>query len=470
MSDNVKAASLKRRWFGNSAVNLAGGVATAGVNVLLPTIVVKHLNAESFSIWNLALQMVVYVNLLSMGLQTATARAVAHAADGSKEGVAQLPVIVRAARSISHGASGVAIVFVTLLVAAYPLLFPDIPRAQIGDFRITLALFGVAAVVQILAQADMGVFQGMHRNVAFVSVQVAVRLLTVLMVWGGVLAEQSMVVLALLMAVATATLWPTMRAVFLRAVPWAHEVKRSLLDRVVRKELLLYCGTLSVWSVSMLLCNSVGIVVVGRLDFAMTGPYAIAMTAASVMVGLLSAVLSPLLTTTAALQATEATRSRLPALLNRATLGVAIGLNLLVLFVAALHPIILKLWVGERFVHTAGPMLVILVGAHCLRNIAAPYALMLLATGLHRRALISTMLEGAANVTASILLGLHWGSIGVAFGALVGAAVGLIGTLTLNARQTPELTPNPFRFSIVCVALPLIVFAPMLYLVLHHLL
>ncbi|MGV0985822.1 MAG: hypothetical protein ACOYB2_14825 [Limnohabitans sp.] len=56
---------LKTRWFGNALVNLIGGLAAAGVSVLLPALVVKHLSAESFSVWNLALQMVVYVNLLS---------------------------------------------------------------------------------------------------------------------------------------------------------------------------------------------------------------------------------------------------------------------------------------------------------------------------------------------------------------------------------------------------------------------
>lgn len=467
MSARPHVASLRRRWFGNSVVNLMGGVATAGVNVLLPAIVVKHLDAESFSIWNLALQMGVYVNLLSMGLQTATARAISHASDGNPQQVARLPTIVRAARSISYGASGVAVILAALLVAVYPLLFPSISPALISDFRITLALFGLAAITQILAQVDMGVFQGLHRNAAFVSVQMATRLITVLVVWAGVRTEKPMVILALLMAVSTAMLWPAMRVVLLRAVPWARQVSRSFVDKGLRGELLLYCGTLVVWSVSMLLVNSVGIIIVGRLDFVMAGPYAIAMTGASVIVGLLSAALSPLMTTAAALHATEETRSRLPVLLNRATLGVAIGLNLLVLCIAALHPLILKLWVGPQFIHAAGPMLVVLVGAHCLRNIAAPYSLMLLATGLHRRALLSAIIEGVANLTASILLGIQWGAIGVALGTLIGAAIGVLGTLALNGPQTPELTPEPLRFSAISVALPLFLFAPFHYLVLR---
>lgn len=454
------AFSLKRRWFGNSLVNLIGGLASAGVNVLLPAVVVAHLTADSFSVWNLALQMVVYVNLLSLGLQTATARAVAHAADTGSVGAARLPVIVRAARSISHGASGVALLLVAGLVAGYPLLFPGVSASLVGDFRTTLALFGLAAVTQILAQVDMGIFQGLHRNVVFVGVQMAVRLLTVLLVWLGVKTQQPMVVLAALMATATALLWPSMRAAVARGVPWAREVSATALDRICRRELLHYCGTLSVWSLSMLLVNSVGIVIVGHMDFVMAGPYAIAMTAASVLVGLLSAALSPLMTTAAALYANVATRTRLPALLMRSTFWVSVGVNLLAAGVIALHPQILRIWVGDAYVKTAGPMMVVLVAAHCLRNTAAPYALMLLATGLHKRALASAIFEGVANLIASIALGMTMGAVGVAYGTLVGSIVGVVGTLALNSGRTPELTPQPFRLIVYGISIPTLFFLP----------
>jgi O-antigen/teichoic acid export membrane protein len=216
----------------------------------------------------------------------------------------------------------------------------------------------------------------------------------------------------------------------------------------------------------MLLVNSAGIVLVGRMDFVMAGPYAIAMTAATVLVGLLGAVLSPLMTTAAALNANPETRSQLPALLMRSTLGVAVGLNLLALFVTVLHPWILSLWVGESFVSSTGPLLVVLVMANCLRNIGAPYALMLLATGLHKRALISAVFEGVANLLASIIMGFYWGALGVAFGSLLGSFVGIFGLLIMNPSKTPELVPSPWLFLMKTFLLPLMAFMPMhLYLI-----
>ena len=131
------------------------------------------------------------------------------------------------------------------------------------------------------------------------------------------------------------------------------------------------------------------------------------------------------------------------------------------------YPILLTHWVGEAFVSTVGPLLMVLVSAHCLRNIAAPYSLMLLATGLHRRALISAVVEGISNLAASIVLGMKWGAIGVACGTLVGSVVGVAATLAMNASRTPELTPYPIRFSMYAVVLPLVFFAPIHYAVLQ---
>lgn len=450
---------LRRRWINNSLANLIGGVATAAVNILLPALVVKHFSTEAFSVWNLSLQLLVYVNLLSAGLQTATARAVAHA--GPHDNSAHSPaVIVRAARSISRWAAGCALVLVLLLAAGYPLLFPGVPSTLVVEFRLTLLFFGFAAVVQILAQVYLGIFQGLHRNVVLVGVQIAVRLLTLMVVWVGVLIELPLVALAALMAFASTLLWPAMLERFNILVPWAANANQASLDKVCRQVLLKYCSTLFIWSVSMLLVNAVGIIIVGRVNFPMVGPYAIAMTATSVLVGLVNAALAPLMTTTASMFAKDSSRQELPALLLKCTIGTAIALNLVAIFVEAQQTFILQAWVGEAYANAAAPILIILVGAHCLRNICAPYSLMLLAVGLHRRALASALFEGVANLIASVVMGTIWGAIGVAFDTLFSAAIGVTGTFLFNARHTPELTPNAIQFAFRGLILPTILFMP----------
>lgn len=461
----MRSGGIRRRWFGNSVVNLIGGLGTAAVNLLLPAVVAKYLSRDEFSLWSLALQIIVYVNLLSVGLQTATARAMSFAGDSGVEGVVQQAVIARASRSIAAMSAGIALLVVVALVIAYPLLFPDVPTALVLQFRVVLILFGLVAVAQILAQADMGVFQGLHRYAVFVGAKLVTRVTAVLLVWLGVLMHQSMMVLALVMAAAMVMLWPVMRLAVTRSLSWARDISISAVDKACRWELLQYCGAFSVMSVSMLLVESAGILIVGRLDFRMTGAYAIAMTAATVPVGMLGAALSPLLTTSSAMYAQEEGRVKLPRLLTRSTVVVAVGLGVFFMMIEAFHSEIIRLWVGEKFVATAGPLLVILIGAHCLRNVCAPYSLMMLAAGLHRRALVTAALEGLVNLAASIVLGLSFGAIGVAWGVFIGSVVGIAGSLVFNTFRTQEITPRPLRFSLGAVALPIAVFVPLeLYL------
>lgn len=450
---------------GNSAVNVFGGMAMAAVNILLPAMIARHTSGIEFSIWNIALQIIVYVNILSLGLQTATARSIAHAAEAPDKNNDELASIAVASKSIAHWAATLAIVLIGAMLIFYPLLFPGIPVHLIVDFRWILVFFGAAAALQILAQPYMGIFQGLHRNIVFVSVQVCARVLAIGLVWWGVLAHQSLTVLALLFSGAIATVFPLMRMISSVLLSWASGIRDVGLDLGRRKDLLNYCVTLSVWSLSMLFVNSTGIVVVGHLNLTMVGPYSIAMSAANVVVGFLSAVLAPLLTTGAALFAQHKTRSGIPRLLWRSTLGVAVMMNLLVVVVLVLDTTIIRYWVGPSFVATAGPLLAVLVAAHCLRNIASPYAMMLVATGLHRRGLLSSVFESAANVAGSVIFGIYYGALGVAVGTLVGSLVGVAGAFIFNVRATPEITPQPVRYVGWTVVLPLLAFLPLeLYL------
>ena len=446
------------KWITNSSANLIGGLASAGMSILLPAMMAKYLSTEAFSVWALAFQVITYVNLLGLGLQNATARAIAYSTESDR------PKVTKAAISLAKNASIFALIILIGLTSIYPMLFPQVNPGLIYEFRIVIFMFGLASISQIVAQVDFGVFQGLHKNIIFISPQMAVRFLTLFLVWLGIKTEQSMGMIALLMAFSMALIWPLMRIAFFKFVPWSQEIKKVTLNKVFKYDLLKYCGTLSVWSISTLLINSMGLLIVGRFDLKMAGAYSIAMTAALVVLGFLGSSLSPLMTITAEKYATEAGRKELPQVLFKTTLLVSITLNLIFAAIIGLYPELLQLWVGENFILTTGPILVVLVGAHCLRNIGAPYSLMLLATGLHKRALTSSLLEGASNVIASLIFGYKWGALGVAYGTLFGSIVGICTVLLFNTKSTPELTPKRLLYISQTIIIPILLFSPLQYL------
>jgi O-antigen/teichoic acid export membrane protein len=453
-------AKFKRRWLSNAFVNLIGGLFGAIVNLLMPAIVARQLDGYAFSTWTLATQVALIVGLMGAGLQTATARFVSRAAEQTSAHHCSYEVVL-ASRSIARRASLVALVAILFLVVWYPALFPDIPSDLLGIFRVCVVLFGLGAILQILVLPDMGFFQGVHRNGMFVYPVMVARGASVLFVWLGSLLHVSMLGLAILAFVGTCLIWPLFRAIAKGSAISPAGVGCPSINSALRLEILQYCFSLIAWSFAMLLVNTFGMLFVGRIELSMAGPFAIAMAAVSVVVGLFSAVLSPLITNFAAIHAQNDSSKALPSLLFRLTLGVSVALNVAFDLVVVCHQKIIEAWVGSGFVETSSSILLILVAGHCVRNIAAPYALALLAVGLHRKALIFALLEGGVNVLASALFGSIWGVPGVAFGTLVAAVLGVIGMLFFNAVRTPELTPRPRSFFATTVVLPLIFFIPL---------
>lgn len=411
---------------------------------------------DEFAAWSLALQIVTYINLLGIGLQTATAREIAQASENGNQ--IRMQNIVQAAQSIARFSTIGGLIFVLILVVAYPLIFPDIPEAIVPVFRLALLLIGISTAIQLLALVPMGVFQGLHRNNIFVIVQIFVRLITILSLWFSTKLDFQLLGFSIIFSASSIILYPAMKVVSYKLLPW-HKKIRSI-DKKVRRELLIYCSTLSVWSISMLLVNSVGIVMIGRVAYQMSGAYSIAMSAASILAGLLGAIFSPLLTTAASMHASLEQREKLPNLLLRSTFICGLVLHFLFFLIYLCHRQIISIWVGDSYIETVSQPLLILVGSHALRNLISPYAMMLLATGLQKMALMSGLLEGLGNLVATIFLGLEFGIVGIACGTLFGALVGFLIALIKNTRNTPELTPKPLLFIVIGFLMPVIFVIP----------
>lgn len=458
--------NIRSSWFNNSVANLLGGGVSAIVGIVIPALIGKAMDGVEFSMWNLAMQVIAYVNLLSLGIQSAGARAIAHSAESAEAGLDnRLSEIHRSTQSLSRYLAFAALFIAIFFIIFYPYFFRAVPEALCISFRLVLFFFSLSAVFQILSQPYMAIFQGLHKNYLFVFGQSVSKLISVILIWIGVKEGLHLPFLAALFSLGGFSLWPLMIFIFRRNILWSTKIKRTNVSSVIRSDLLKYCGTLSVWSISTLLVNSIGIFVVGIVDFHKTGAYAVAMTASTIVIGVIGAVLSPMMTTAAALYANSSTRSQLPNLLRKLTGRTALAISGLVcLWLLFCKPLMI-LWLGPKLGQEAYPLALILVPVYCYRNIMSPYALMLMATGLHKRAMLSAIFEAIANIFVSIFFGIYWGVIGVAIGAGVGAILGIGLGLLMNLRSTKELTPDPLRFMMRSMLLPIFITAPVQLLI-----
>jgi O-antigen/teichoic acid export membrane protein len=97
---------------------------------------------------------------------------------------------------------------------------------------------------------------------------------------------------------------------------------------------------------------------------------------------------------------------------------------------------LLRLWIGGQYVQAGQPLLVVLLIANMIRLLTAPYAVVLISTGQQRFIKVSPLIEGFTNLIASVVLGAAMGAIGIAYGTLLGAIVGVAAHFFVSMPRT----------------------------------
>ena len=103
---------------------------------------------------------------------------------------------------------------------------------------------------------------------------------------------------------------------------------------------------------------------------------------------------------------------------------------------------------------------------NCVRQLAYPYSLVIIATGKQHLATLATVAEAVINLAVSVWLAHTIGAIGVAYGTLAGAFVSLGLHLLVSMRRTHSVIDFPVsRFLTHSLLRPLICVLPLLLLV-----
>jgi O-antigen/teichoic acid export membrane protein len=185
----------------------------------------------------------------------------------------------------------------------------------------------------------------------------------------------------------------------------------------------------------MLLVSGLDVTIVAHYQFSATGYYAVAASVIALMAGLNSTVLSAFLTPQAVLHA-RGERRRLADVLRRTSRGSSL-VNLYIALMAVILGLpLLRMWVGDVYAQRALPVLIILAFAQFIRLAGAPYCMMLISTGQQNKGILNGVVEALVNLTASLWLASRIGYIGVAWGTMIGAIVGLATLILYTVPRT----------------------------------
>ena len=446
------------RFLKNSAANLGRGSTSALVALVLPPILIRHMSAEAYGVWVLVLQTVAYVGYLDFGLQTAVGRYVAYAHEKndprSRDGI-----YTTAFAGLSITAL-LGIVVIVIGAAGIRQIFPGVPTGMVPAMRVAILTVGISVALGLPASAWSGTFIGLQRfEIPAVTAGVG-KLVSALGLILAALGGSSIESMALILGITNIVTYGAQFELLRRLAP-EITLNMRLITRETVRELAGYCFSLSVWSFGMLLVTGFDLVLVGRFQFGAVTPYSAAATLITFITGVQMAVFGVIMPHAAQLHAREDSTA-LGALVVKSTLLGVIILLLTGLPLITFAPTVIKVWIGGKYARTGGVVLTILVIANIVRLIGAPYASILIGTGQQKQITVSPVLEGVTNLVASVLLGIKYGAVGVAWGTFIGACVGMAAVVLYNLPKTRQfICVSQSRFVWSAVTPPIVCAIPL---------
>jgi O-antigen/teichoic acid export membrane protein len=402
------------------------------------------------------LQMSALAAYFDFGLQTILGRYVAQAAErGEDETLSKLASTSTVLLMI---ASLFPLIACILGLPLLPMLFRPSSIAILHEIQIGAAILVFGTALALPFSACTGLLIGLHRNEIPALAIGSSRLLGALTVIVSARYTRSFLIFAL-----GVTTWNLIGAIaqllsVRRLVPSLRMslkfYSRSLAKLLVRQSLILTALTFC-----MILVNEVDLTIVGHFNFIAVGPYSVATTLTVFLYGLNAAVCAAFYAPIAVMEQ-RGDHAGIRGTLERLTLFTCL-INMAIIVVNyLLGKALLTAWVGAAYVPTTFPILQVLLIANAIRLVASPFASGVIATGRHNELMAGTVLEAAVNLTVSILGAATLGPIGVAYGTLAGAIVGVVWILLVVSRVkvTNVMTPG----SIVSNGLlkPILAFTP----------
>ena len=418
----------------NIAISLARVLVNSLIALVLPAYLTHHMPANVYGAWVLILQLGAFVSFLDLGVQTAVAKFVAeYDAKADQAGASRF------------ASAGLAITAITGLIGAgltlilawqVPRLFHAMPESLYRDVRISVVLVGTSLAFGLVCSIYSAVFLGLQRYLIPTGIAILNRLAFSIAILAAVFLHGSLAAMG--MTVAVVNIFTGL----LQVGAWHRLVSRirlslSLLDSTALKQMLRYCLLLAIWMVGMVCVSGLDITIVGHYAYEQTAYYSIATLPTNFVIVIIGSILGPLMPASSALS-TKRSPTEMGGILARATRYSTLLLLLTGLPLIVYGLPILRLWVGPVYAHQSLKYLRILVFANILRQLCAPYATMVAATGKLKEATAAPVLEAIVNLASSVYLASRFGAIGVAYGTLIGSLV----SISLHFAVSMKFTYN----------------------------
>ncbi len=445
----------------NATANLLRGGATAAVALLLPHFLTHALDRDRFSAWSLMLQIAAYVGYLDFGLQTAVARFIAQTTELQQ--LDRREQLIGTARTLLSAAALLGALVIAVVILDIQHFFKGVPPALLHELSLAAAIVSLGSCLLLPFSTYTGVLVGLHRN-GYTAIGIGgSRIVGALAVIVASRFTHSLVLLGVCLVVPN-LMGGVFQWIMARSLIPLGRKGLLYLDFQLTREIAHYCSGLTVYAFGMLLVGGLDLTILGYFRFSEVGFYSVAATLISFLAGLSISILSATIAPVATLHTRNAVSSIRQLIMRLTRLNVFGNLVMVAIVFLAGHRI-LTLWVGSVYAARALPILELLAVAQALRLTVGAYSSMLVATGQQNKGIEGALAEGLVNLIASIVGAALYGGIGVAWGTLIGAIVGVIVTLFYTMPRAKEV-PFPIQPFLVRGIAPSLLSAAPIFLLL----
>lgn len=445
-----------RRLTRNSIANVVRGASAGLAAIILPAVLVRTLPGAAYSAWALILQIAAYIAMLDLGLQVGIARFIAR--ETARADDVRRQHFFFAGLTLLGACAVIGLAASLLLALLLPSLFPSVSPALIPDSRLAIVIIGSSCALALPGAAIAAVFIGLERYEIPAVVLGVGRLTQVGIACAVAYSTHDIVKIAIAYALGNVAIQAAYLVLLFKIGP-RLEWKRRRSERGALSELVRYAANLSIWNFSMLLVYGLDTAIVAEVDYKALAPYSICANLMAVLIGFIGSTFNVLISRSSALDGQDL-HSEVGQLLidaSRVSTRLLIGLGLLAVLAA---PAFLSLWIGPRMGAMALPYFWVLLAANGVRLFLAPYSTILMGTGEHKWATVTTLTEGVTNLIASVVLGRMFGAIGVAYGTLIGAFVGIGMALLFTFPRASRIDCDRRKYLAEGFLAPAICFLP----------
>jgi O-antigen/teichoic acid export membrane protein len=413
--------STAKGYLSDSGASLLRSVAGGVAGIIVNPLVIRSLTEEQYSGWVLALSVGAYVSFAENGVGTAVVRYVSSDRSGKETATVKFVATAGAFTAIA-GLSAIGLVSGLTFLTGF--FFGDAPADLYRSLRFAAIFCMVSSFFGLWTNTANSYFLARHQSMrgALVSIgTIVVNSIAIVLV-----ARRFHSIVALSVAVCSIATVQAILLLFLIAKQTGRRVVYpSSVNRVDFGRIWSHCVGTGWWSVATLLISGLDLLIVARVDFGSVGAYGIAGRLMLLVLTLLSATTTPLLSVAARIHSAGE-----PAAVTRFLVKSSRYVNCLnallsgVFFVAA--PGIVGLFAGRNYIDPSVWILRFLLIGNFIRQLGGVLGVVMVATGEHRKAVIPPIAEGLVNVVVSVVLGTWLGAVGVAIGTVCGATVTVV--------------------------------------------